>query len=249
MHISRKLGLTLALAAIFLLVGGGIAFADGAIPDANGVIHGCYQNQAGLLRIVFSTTCRHDETAISWNQTGPQGPAGPQGATGPQGPKGDTGPQGPQGATGPQGPKGDTGATGATGAQGPKGDTGAVGPQGPKGDAGPAGPQGPQGDTGPQGPQGPQGPAGVANTFLQSAMITPSSTDGTQSVTAECGAGAVLTGGGFDVPSDNQLVHVTASKPIFDSSTNSWGWRVYGANADPFSSHQIVAWAVCVPTS
>lgn len=34
--------------------------------------------------------------------TGPQGPAGPQGATGPQGPAG------PQGATGPQGPAGDS---------------------------------------------------------------------------------------------------------------------------------------------
>jgi hypothetical protein len=56
--------------------------------------------------------------------TGPQGPAGAQGA------KGDTG------ATGEQGPKGDTGATGA---QGPIGEIGATGPRGLKGDTGEAG--------------------------------------------------------------------------------------------------------------
>ena len=82
------------------------------------------------------------ETVIELGQTGPQGPAGPQGVTGP------TGPQGPTGATGP---KGDTGATGATG---PKGDTGATGPTGPQG---PAGPTGLTGATGPQGPAGADG--------------------------------------------------------------------------------------------
>jgi hypothetical protein len=42
-------------------------------------------------------TCRNHESAIQWNQTGPQGPAGPPG------PKGDTGPQGPPGPLGPVG--------------------------------------------------------------------------------------------------------------------------------------------------
>ena len=126
------------------------------------------------------------ETVIELGQTGPQGPAGPQGATGP------TGPQGPTGPTGATGPKGDTGATGPqgpTGATGPapahqwsgtslrffngstwgayvnlKGATGATGATGAKGDTGatgPTGPQGPAGPTGPTGATGPQGPAGA----------------------------------------------------------------------------------------
>ena len=60
-----------------------------AIPDSSGVIHGCYRNHDGSLRVVDNpTTCKHNETAVSWNQTGPQGPQGPVGAPGPQGPQG-----------------------------------------------------------------------------------------------------------------------------------------------------------------
>jgi hypothetical protein len=65
------------------------AIAHAAIPDSSGVIHGCYQNHDGRLRVVDNpTTCRHDETALSWSQTGPLGPQGPVGAPGPQGPQG-----------------------------------------------------------------------------------------------------------------------------------------------------------------
>jgi len=57
--------------------------------DGSGVIHGCYRNHDGSLRVVDDpTTCKHNETALSWNQTGPQGPQGPVGAPGPQGPQG-----------------------------------------------------------------------------------------------------------------------------------------------------------------
>jgi hypothetical protein len=79
------------------LVGTGVAFADGvnvngSIPGPNGVIHGCY-NASGLLRLEPSAdACQGKETAISWNQKGPQGP---QGKTGPEGPQGPTGPAGP----------------------------------------------------------------------------------------------------------------------------------------------------------
>jgi hypothetical protein len=66
-------------------------------PSAN-VITGCYQKVNGQLRIVTSASqCRPSEIAISWNITGPQGPAGPEGPTGPQGPVGPEGPQGPDG--------------------------------------------------------------------------------------------------------------------------------------------------------
>jgi hypothetical protein len=175
MKMRSKLGLVVAIATV-ALVGGTIAWA--AVPDGNGVIHACYNNSNGKLRVMDATnpklpTClASKETALNWSQ---QGPKGDTGAAGAQGPKGDTGaagaqgPKGDTGAAGAQGPKGDTGAagaqgpkgdTGAAGAQGPKGDTGAGGAQGPKGDTGAAGAQGPAGQTGAAGAQGPAGPTG-----------------------------------------------------------------------------------------
>src|ERR1700734_1580528 len=94
------------LAAVALAVAG-TAYAS--IPDSGGVIHGCYLKGIGSLRVIDSPSqkCINGlETAIQWNQTGPQGPqgpAGPKGATGPQGPAGG---QGPQGDTGPKGDPG-----------------------------------------------------------------------------------------------------------------------------------------------
>jgi Collagen triple helix repeat (20 copies) len=130
-----------------LVTAGGVAYAavSGTYTDSNGVYHACVNTANGNLRVVLpaDTTCKNVETAITWNQTGPQGIQGQQGDTGPQGPKGDTG------ATGATGPKGDTGATGATGA------AGATGATGPKGDTGATGPKGDTGATGPQGPAGP----------------------------------------------------------------------------------------------
>jgi hypothetical protein len=132
--------MVVAIVAIVLAFAG-VGWAS--IPDSGGVIHACYKKEHGQLRVTDADqqqSCRHSEVALSWSQTGPQGPIGPQG------PKGDTGPAGPQGS------KGDTGATGPqgpAGSQGAKGDTGATGPQGA------AGPQGAQGATGPQGPTGP----------------------------------------------------------------------------------------------
>ena len=72
-----------------------------------------------------------------------------------KGEKGETGPQGPAGADGAPGPQGPAGADGAPGPQGPAGADGAIGPQGP------AGPQGPTGADGAQGPQGETGDSGV----------------------------------------------------------------------------------------
>lgn len=86
------------------------------------VINTCVDNKQGTIRVASTAGCRSNETPLSWNQLGPQGP---QGATGP------AGPMGPVGATGPAGP---------------------VGPQGLSGPTGPVGPQGPQGVQGPPGP-------------------------------------------------------------------------------------------------
>jgi len=99
-------------AAPLLILGHAVA----AIPDANGVVHGCYNLTNGSTRIVdTAASCKIGEAAIQWNQTGQQGPQGPQGA---------------QGAQGPQGPQGIPGPTGATGAQGPQGPAGPAGPAG-----------------------------------------------------------------------------------------------------------------------
>jgi hypothetical protein len=144
-----------------LVVGATIfgTMAAAAADDAN-VIHACVTkatafSAGGAVRIVSAgTACKSNETALTWNSTGLQGPVGPQGIQGPAGPPGPAGPLGPQGAKGdqgvpgPQGPKGATGDTGATGAQGIQGAKGDQGIQGPQGAQGIQGPQGPKGDTG-----------------------------------------------------------------------------------------------------
>jgi hypothetical protein len=75
------LGVACVLAAI-------AAIGHAMIPDAGGVIHGCYANN-GQLRVIDESggeTCKSNETALFWNQTGPQGPQGTPGQQGPQGP-------------------------------------------------------------------------------------------------------------------------------------------------------------------
>jgi hypothetical protein len=101
----------------------GIAAAD--IPDS-GVFHACVQGkhgdeEKGDLRLIDTSagqSCRKNEAAVSWNQSGPAGPQGPAGATGAQGPAGAQGLAGPAGATGPQGPAGPQGLAGPPGPSG-----------------------------------------------------------------------------------------------------------------------------------
>jgi hypothetical protein len=66
-------------AAVTVVTSGAIAHA--LIPDANGVFHGCFSTTTGVVRVIDNPTlsCKADERAISWNQTGPQGSAGPAG--------------------------------------------------------------------------------------------------------------------------------------------------------------------------
>lgn len=115
-----------AVGVLILLACAGLSVA--ATRDSSSVTyHGCVHRTTGLLRVIDPSqgeSCRPNERAISFNETGPAGPPGLPGL------KGDTG------APGPQGVKGDTGATGP---QGPQGDTGPRGPQGEPGAAGPAG--------------------------------------------------------------------------------------------------------------
>lgn len=91
----RALVLPAGVMAVLAL---GVGLAVASIPDAGGVIHACYKQNQGQTRLVESASeCLPSETAITWSQTGPQGPPGPQGPQGPQGPPG------PQGAPGTPG--------------------------------------------------------------------------------------------------------------------------------------------------
>src|SRR6202050_4927690 len=147
MRIKRRYVIPAVVTA--LLAGGATAaFATViASPVSSGVIYGCYTNAAvnGSHAIVVQdagTTCPKGTTAISWNQTGPTGPAGAKGATGAAGPAGATG---PAGAVGPTGPAGSPGSPGPQGNPGPTGSPGPAGPVGADGATGPAGPAGPAG--------------------------------------------------------------------------------------------------------
>lgn len=51
------------------LITGGLAY--GVIPAPGGVIHGCYSNGNGRLRVIDTgDTCANNETALDWNQIG-----------------------------------------------------------------------------------------------------------------------------------------------------------------------------------
>jgi hypothetical protein len=78
----RRIPIVLGLAVV-LLLGGAMAYA--AIPGSNGAINGCVNARTGVLRVVDAAKgqkCLNRpqalrETAISWNQRGPAGPATP----------------------------------------------------------------------------------------------------------------------------------------------------------------------------
>jgi hypothetical protein len=75
------------VAAVLVVLVAAVA-ATAAIPDANGVIHGCRNLKSGGLRVIDTDkgqTCSKDEAAMTWNQAGPQGLAGPAGSAGPPG--------------------------------------------------------------------------------------------------------------------------------------------------------------------
>ncbi len=105
---------TLVLSTMTVLFMSIIAFAS--IPGANGVIFGCYSNSNGTLRVIDNSTtqCKSNETALNFNQTGPQGPQGLQGPQGATGATGAAGPQGPAGLEGREGAPGTAGANGTS---------------------------------------------------------------------------------------------------------------------------------------
>jgi len=86
--LSRWVVAILALAAGFALGTAESVLATGTIPSADGVLHACFDNTNGVVRLIdpSASSCRTNESATSWSQTGQQGPAGPQGPTGTPGP-------------------------------------------------------------------------------------------------------------------------------------------------------------------
>jgi hypothetical protein len=95
-------------ALVALIAGAGLfgvaTAVQASIPDASGVIHGCYSRLAhgsppGALRVIDTSkangVCAPWEAALNWNANGVTGSRGPTGAAGPTGP---TGPRGPSAA-------------------------------------------------------------------------------------------------------------------------------------------------------
>jgi hypothetical protein len=120
---TRKLVAALLTAgAVF----GVVSAVQAAIPDSQGMIHGCYKTDNGKLRVIDPSSpkkdlgsCKNDESGLNWDQKGPTGAAGAQGPKGPSGPQGSAGPAGLAGTPGPQGSQGPPGATGDRGPTGP----------------------------------------------------------------------------------------------------------------------------------
>ncbi|WP_051752910.1 collagen-like protein [Streptosporangium amethystogenes] len=176
--------------------------------------------------------------------TGAQGPKGEDGARGPQGLKGDTGTQGPKGddgARGAQGPAGSPGPAGTKGADGKDGDDGRNGRNGEDGEDGKsayevwlelpgnrgksktefiASLKGPKGD---KGDPGSGGGSGTPTITTVPASFNFGGQGGSQTVS--CGAGKVVTGGGFSSSG-------SASGQIYTSApSGSSGWTVSGKNS------------------
>jgi hypothetical protein len=244
----------LSRSGIMVLVATGATVTTGvavwaAIPDSpGGTIHACY-NRGGLLNLepgelrvidAASEHCRNGETALTWNQTGPQGPAGAIGAQGPKGDTGATGATGAKGDTGPAGPAGATGAKGDTGATGPTGAKGDTGATGAKGDTGVTGATGPQGPTGPTGATGPQGPAGVLGFNIATKGGTAPG-HGFFFDAAVCPAGQVAVGGGAAMASSPAQGTITMVQSV--PQGNRWLVDVEN-NGD--AEIGVFAYATCV---
>ena len=197
-RLGRRWTILIVAGMAVLAVAAGASYASRkiaakGIPDANGVIHGCFKNNGDLRVVKKNTACKNNETSLSWNQTGPRGAAGPPGAAGPAGAPGS---RGDKGATGAQGPKGDTGSSGS------KGDKGATGAQGPKGATGVAGAN------------------GVSGYQLVSTAVTTLPNGGaTASGAAFCPTGKKVVGGGWDTDASKN-VFVIQSTP--NASGSAW---------------------------
>jgi hypothetical protein len=94
-HLRRNPIPYLALLLVLAVgVGGGYALAA----SSSKTITVCADKKTGVLHLKTRGRCKSSQTRVTWNQQGPQGVQGAQGAPGPQGP---TGAQGAPGSEGP----------------------------------------------------------------------------------------------------------------------------------------------------
>jgi len=213
-------GARLFSALLASVVAVGLVGAGAAVAQDGDTYGGCISPTGDLINVAVgnepSQPCDADATQITFNETGPQGEAGPQGDPGNAGAQGDPGNAGAQGEAGKAG---DPGAPGEAGLQGPQGEPGtqgepgAAGPQGPQGEPGAqgdpsaAGEPGVQGEAGPQGPQGDPGEIGAQGEPAPAPAITYYRVDTEtivkpgrmKTLTASCSEGDILTGGGYAI--------------------------------------------------
>ena len=223
-----------ARAALVALVGAGIGTAAtvGSMALAaptNNVYTACVTRGGTLHHLTVNgmLRCPRHERVITWNQTGPQGPAG-------AGMPGPAGPQGPAGAIGTPGPAGPPGPAGAMGSPGP---TGPQGPAGAKGDTGPA---------------GPQGPAGTVGSVIDVDLLVNVPAGGTAQAVEACPAGDIPVGGQARPLVDGDAnLHIIASRAAGDSFGDSpdngtplFGWFGSASNSST-SGDTIVVSAFC----
>lgn len=81
MKLTRRTAAVTAIGTVVVVAGGGLAVAS--VPQANGVITGCFSPVTGNLRVTGSGACKTGEKRLDWNV---KGATGPRGFTGPPGP-------------------------------------------------------------------------------------------------------------------------------------------------------------------
>src|SRR5437764_5428691 len=69
--IGRRSAWLVPLGIGVLVFAGAAAYAS--VPDASGIVHGCYSKTSGSLRVIDSATqtCAATESSVNWSQTGP----------------------------------------------------------------------------------------------------------------------------------------------------------------------------------
>jgi hypothetical protein len=71
------------IAGAVVLLGSGATAAAAILPSASSTtIHGCENSKTGALSVRLKSSCPAGTKAVSWNTTGPQGPAGTTGIFG-----------------------------------------------------------------------------------------------------------------------------------------------------------------------
>jgi hypothetical protein len=71
------------IAGAAVLLGSGATAAAAVLPSASSTtIHGCENSKTGALSVRLKSSCPAGTKAVSWNTTGPQGPAGTTGIFG-----------------------------------------------------------------------------------------------------------------------------------------------------------------------